>query len=60
MNRVLRNVLIFFSDLRDWQQFFSFVLKTTNLVQTTATFGGLYSVIPNDIGNTESQIEAVE
>jgi hypothetical protein len=51
---------MFFSNLRKWQHFFSLGPKSTNLVQTAAMFGGLYSVIPNDIGSTESQIEAVE
>ena len=34
--------------------------KTTELVQTAATFGGPYRVIPNEEGSRRSRIEAVD
>ncbi|MCU0903167.1 MAG: hypothetical protein MUE83_04750, partial [Tabrizicola sp.] len=60
MNRFLRKVFLVFRTLGPRILISAFGPKTANLVQTAATFGGPYSVIPSDIGRTERQIEAVK
>jgi len=42
------------------RQVFSPGLKSSDVVQTAATFEGLYVFIPNDEGAAKANVEAVE
>jgi hypothetical protein len=55
MNRILKFLLFIFSNLTCSLQIFDKGQDSANLVQTAATFGGLYQPIPNDEGEDEAR-----
>jgi hypothetical protein len=57
---MLKFLLFTFRQLGTFTRIFFIGQDSADLVQTAATFGGLYKPIPNDEGERRSQIEAVE